>query len=99
MNNKRKLLDLAFNGNDKNAIQELTLDSGKILNERLSNLSPSEYEVAISKLTNAEINDCLDYLCKATGRVRIDYSTWTNEQLEARLFELNNKLIKREANR
>ena len=98
MTDKRKLLDLAFNCNDKKAIQELTLDSGKILNERLSNLSPSKYEIAISKLTDAEINNCLDYLCKATGRVRIDYSTWTNEQLEARLFELNNKLIDHEAN-
>jgi hypothetical protein len=93
MTDKRKLLDLAFNSNDKKAIKELTLDSGKILNERLSNLSPSEYEIAISKLTDVEINDCLDYLCKATGRVRIDYSTWTAEQLEERLFELENKLI------
>jgi hypothetical protein len=91
MTDKRKLLDLAFNCNDKNAIQELTLDSGKILNERLRNPSPSEYEIAIGKLTSIELNDCLDYLCKETGRVRIDYSTWTNEQLEARLFELENK--------
>ena len=93
---KRKLLDLAFNGNDKNAIQELTFDSGKIISKKLRNLSSSEYEIAISKLTNVEINDCLDYLCKETGRVRIDYSTFTNIQLEARLFELENKLIDHE---
>ena len=96
MNNKRKLLDLAFNCNDKKAIQELTLDSGKIISERLNNLSPSEYEIAISKLTGTELNDCLDYLCKEAGKVRIDYSTFTNEQLEARLFELENKLIDHE---
>ena len=92
MTDKRKLLDLAFNCNDKNAIQELTLDSGKIIIERLNSLSPNECTIAFGKLTNVEINDCLDYLCKETGRVRIDYSTFTNEQLEARLFELENNL-------
>jgi hypothetical protein len=91
MKDKRKLLDLAFNSNDKKAIKELTLDSGKILNERLSNLSPSEYEIAIGKLTDSERNDYFDYLRKETGREYIDYSTWTSEQLEERLLKLNNK--------
>jgi hypothetical protein len=97
MNNTRKLLDLAFNCNDKKAIKELTLGAGKIISEKLRNLSPSEYEIAIGKLTSIELNDCLDYLCKTTGRERIDYSTWTSEQLEERLLELENKLIDHEA--
>jgi hypothetical protein len=92
MKDKRKLLDLAFNCNDKKAIKELTLGAGKILNERLSNLSPIECEIAIGKLTDSERNDYFDYLRKETGREYIDYSTWTAEQLEERLLELNNEI-------
>jgi hypothetical protein len=92
MTDKRKLLDLAFNGGDKKAIKSLTGGFDEIEMERMLKANPET-------LSNEQLEKCLDYLCKANGRVRIDYSTWTNEQLEARLFELNNKLIKREANR
>ena len=90
--NKIQLLQEVFNNGNLTATKSLTGGFDEIEMERMLKANPET-------LSNEQLEKCLDYLCKATGRVRIDYSTWTNEQLEARLFELNNKLIKREANR
>jgi hypothetical protein len=84
MTDKRKLLDLAFNRRDKNAVKSLTGGFDEIELERLLQANPET-------LSNEDLEKCLDYLCKETGRVRIDYSNWTAEQLEERLFELENK--------
>jgi hypothetical protein len=94
MTDKRKLLDLAFNGGDKNAIKLLTGGFNTIEMERMLQANPET-------LSNENLEKCLEYLCMKEGKTYkpLNLSTWTNEQLEAELFELDNKLIECEANR
>ena len=88
---KRLLLDLAFNGKDEKAIKVLTGVYDIIEMERLLKL-PKE------SLSNQQLEKCLEYLSIDTGKPyrKLNLSTWTNEQLESRLFELDNKLIEHE---
>ena len=94
MTDKRKLLDLAFNGRDKKAIKSLTGGFDAIEMERMLQANPES-------LSNEQLEKCLEYLSIKMGNPykKHDFSTWTNEQLEARLFELENKLIEHETNR
>ncbi len=94
MTDKRKLLDLAFNGRDKKTIKSLTGGFDAIEMERMLNANPET-------LSNEQLEKCLEYLSIKMGKPykKLDLSTWSNEQLEAELFELENKLIEHEANR
>ena len=84
MTDKRKLLDLAFNGRDKNAIKSLTGGFDAIEMERMLNANPET-------LSNEDLEKCLEYLSNSTGEpyIKLDLSTWTNQQLETRLFEID----------
>lgn len=86
MTDKRKLLDLAFNGRDKNAIKSLIGGFNAIEIERMLQANPET-------LSNEDLEKCLEYLSIDTGKPyrKLNLSTWTNQQLESRLFELDNK--------
>ena len=86
MTDKRKLLDLAFNGRDKNAIKSLIGGFNAIEIERMLQANPET-------LSNEDLEKCLEYLSIVAAEPynKIDLSTWTNEELERRLFELDNK--------
>ena len=79
---KLELLQEIFNNGNLNAIKDYDI----IEMERLLKL-PKE------SLSNQQLEKCLEYLSIDTGKPyrKLNLSTWTNQQLESRLFELDNK--------
>ena len=84
---KLELLQEIFNNRNLNAIKDYDI----IEMEKLLKVNPDT-------LSNEDLEKCLEYLSIDTGKPyrKLNLSTWTNEQLESRLFELDNKLIEHE---
>ena len=84
---KLELLQEIFNNGNLNAIKDYDI----IEMEKLLKVNPDT-------LSNEDLEKCLEYLSIDTGKPyrKLNLSTWTNEQLESRLFELDNKLIEHE---
>lgn len=85
MNNRQskiQILQEVFNSGNIKAIKE----NDVIEMERLLKVNPNT-------LSNEDLEKCLEYLSIQEGKPYepLNLSTWTNEQLETRLFELNNK--------
>ena len=84
---KLELLQEIFNNRNLNAIKDYDI----IQMEKLLKVNPDT-------LSNEDLEKCLEYLSIDTGKPyrKLNLSTWTNEQLESRLFELDNKLKENE---
>ena len=79
---KLELLQEIFNNGNLNAIKDYDI----IQMEKLLKVNPDT-------LSNEDLEKCLEYLSIDTGKPyrKLNLSTWTNQQLESRLFELDNK--------
>ena len=79
---KLELLQEIFNNGNLNAIKDYDI----IEMEKLLKVNPDT-------LSNEDLEKCLEYLSIDTGKPyrKLNLSTWTNQQLESRLFELDNK--------
>ena len=84
---KLELLQEIFNNRNLNAIKDYDI----IQMEKLLKVNPDT-------LSNEDLEKCLEYLSIDTGEPykKLNLSTWTNQQLESRLFELDNKLKENE---
>ena len=84
---KLELLQEIFNNGNLNAIKDYDI----IQMEKLLKVNPDTLSIE-------DLEKCLEYLSIDTGKPyrKLNLSTWTNEQLESRLFELDNKLIEHE---
>lgn len=95
---KIKALQLAFSTNNLNALKgtdEMTIEAVVVLRGGWYQIVPTgSIEVPEKELTEKEYQEfisCLPLFPDLNNFKKLDLSTWTNEQLEARLLELNNK--------
>lgn len=105
MNRKEKIeaLQQAFTGN-LNALKgadKMTIEAVVVLRGGWYQIVPIEpsFEIPEKELTFEAFQNwkgCIPLFPDLNNFKKLDLSKWTNEQLEARLFELENKLIDHE---